>query len=197
VVVGTHSDPADSERRRGREVRERTRQLEAQNEARKRESLRQAQKMEAVGQLTGGIAHDFDNLLTIVLGGLEIIGRQMPALEPSVAASRIQRARDMALDGARRAVTLTSRVLAFSRQQPLAPKAVDADPSSAPTADSRWASEGKSGFAWGCLRFRRSSGLQRSERRASLIIVATTIATPTLRIWSQAGSALRSSSTGP
>jgi signal transduction histidine kinase len=83
--------------------------------------------MEAVGQLTGGIAHDFNNLLTIVLGGLEIIGRQMPALEPSVAASRIQRARDMALDGARRALTLTSRLLAFSRQQPLAPKAVDAN----------------------------------------------------------------------
>jgi PAS domain S-box-containing protein len=110
-------------------VRDRTRQLEAENEARMRaeESLRQAQKMEAVGQLTGGIAHDFNNLLTIVLGGLEVIGRQLPALEPSPAATRIGRARDLALDGVRRAVTLTSRLLAFSRQQPLAPKAVDAN----------------------------------------------------------------------
>jgi signal transduction histidine kinase/CheY-like chemotaxis protein len=110
-------------------VRERTRQLEAENEARKRaeESLRQAQKMEAVGQLTGGIAHDFNNLLTIVVGGLDVIGRQIKALEPSPATSRIARAKDMALDGARRAVTLTSRLLAFSRQQPLAPQAVDAN----------------------------------------------------------------------
>jgi PAS domain S-box-containing protein len=110
-------------------VKERTRQLEAENEARRKaeEGLRQAQKMEAVGQLTGGIAHDFNNLLTIVLGGLERIGRQITALEPSPAVSRVERAREMALDGARRAVTLTSRLLAFSRQQPLDPKAVDAN----------------------------------------------------------------------
>src|SRR5829696_1587426 len=110
-------------------VRERTRQLDAENEARRKaeESLRQAQKMEAVGQLTGGIAHDFNNLLTIVVGGLDMIERQLTTLEPSPAAARIGRARDMALDGARRAVTLTSRLLAFSRQQPLAPRSVDAN----------------------------------------------------------------------
>jgi PAS domain S-box-containing protein len=110
-------------------VRERTRELEIQNDARlKAEALlRQAQKMEAVGQLTGGIAHDFNNLMTIILGGLDVIDRQLPALGPSPVAERIARAREMAAQGTRRAVTLTNRLLAFSRQQPLEPKAVDAN----------------------------------------------------------------------
>jgi PAS domain S-box-containing protein len=110
-------------------VKDRTRELVAENEARKKaeELLRQAQKMEAVGQLTGGIAHDFNNLLTIVVGGLEIIGRQIAAMPPSDAMMRITRARDMALQGARRAATLTSRLLAFSRQQALAPQTIDAN----------------------------------------------------------------------
>jgi PAS domain S-box-containing protein len=96
-------------------VKERTRALEAENEACKRaeESLRQAQKMEAVGQLTGGVAHDFNNLLTIVMGGLEMIGRQIPTLQSSPAVLRIARARDMALEGVQRAAVLTSRLLAF------------------------------------------------------------------------------------
>lgn len=108
-------------------VRARTRELEAENEARRKaeESLRQAQKMEAVGQLTGGIAHDFNNLLTIVVGGLEIIGRQVADLPASPAASRIARAADMATQGVQRAITVTSRLLAFSRQQPLAPRPLD------------------------------------------------------------------------
>jgi PAS domain S-box-containing protein len=108
-------------------VKERTRALEEENEARRRaeESLRQAQKMEAVGQLTGGIAHDFNNLLTIILGGLDTIGRQVSLLPSTAASARIVRARDMALHGAQRAATLTTRLLAFARQQPLVPKAVD------------------------------------------------------------------------
>jgi PAS domain S-box-containing protein len=110
-------------------VKERTRELETEFEARRRaeEALRQAQKIEAVGQLTGGIAHDFNNLLTIVVGGLESIGRQIPMLPVSPAVSRIARAREMALHGVHRAVTLTSRLLAFSRQQPLVPQALDAN----------------------------------------------------------------------
>jgi PAS domain S-box-containing protein len=110
-------------------VKERTRELEIQNEARLKaeELLRQSQKMEAVGQLTGGVAHDFNNLLTIVLGGLDVIGRQLPALGSSPAAERIARAREMASQGAQRAVTLTNRLLAFSRQQPLAPKVINAN----------------------------------------------------------------------
>jgi PAS domain S-box-containing protein len=110
-------------------VKERTRELEAENEARKKAEalLRQAQKMEAVGQLTGGVAHDFNNLLTVILGGLDMIGRQIPALETSPATLRIARSRDMALQGVHRAVALTNRLLAFSRQQPLAPKPIDAN----------------------------------------------------------------------
>ena len=110
-------------------VKERTRELEAENEARKtaEETLRQAHKMEAVGQLTGGIAHDFNNLLTIILGGLDIIGRQIPNLDTSPVVSRIVRGKDMAIESARRAAKLISRLLAFARQQPLDPKNVDAN----------------------------------------------------------------------
>ena len=108
-------------------VRERTRELEAEFDARQKaeQLLRQAQKMEVVGQLTGGVAHDFNNLLTIVLGGLDAIGRQLPQLESSPVLAKIARGRDMALEGARRAVTLTNRLLAFSRQTPLDPKPID------------------------------------------------------------------------
>ncbi|MEA3024832.1 MAG: hypothetical protein QOF91_117, partial [Alphaproteobacteria bacterium] len=118
-------------------VRERTRALEAENEARKRveESLRQAQKMEAVGQLTGGVAHDFNNLLTVVLGGLDMIGRHLPELPPSPAVTRMTRAKDMALQGAQRAAILTSRLLAFSRQQALDPQVIDANKLIAGTCD--------------------------------------------------------------
>ncbi|MEZ0495351.1 PAS domain S-box protein [Sphingomonas sp. IW22] len=89
------------------------------------EALRQAQKMEAVGQLTGGIAHDFNNLLTVVTGNIDMAGR---ALEASgVTDSRARRALDNAMKGAERAASLTQRLLAFSRRQPLAPKALDVD----------------------------------------------------------------------
>jgi signal transduction histidine kinase len=110
-------------------VKDRTRELEIENEARLKaeELLRQAQKMEAVGQLTGGVAHDFNNLLTIVLGGLDLIGRELPALSASAAAARIARGKDMALQGVQRAITLTARLLAFARQQPLEPKSIDAN----------------------------------------------------------------------
>jgi signal transduction histidine kinase/DNA-binding response OmpR family regulator len=84
------------------------------------EALRQAQKMEAIGQLTGGVAHDFNNLLTVIMGGLDTIRRSRPEDH-----ARIKRATDMALQGAQRAAGLTSRLLAFSRRQPLEPKPLD------------------------------------------------------------------------
>jgi PAS domain S-box-containing protein len=86
------------------------------------ESLRQAQKMEAVGQLTGGIAHDFNNLLTIIVGNIELLQRRLPDGH-----ERLRRAAGHAMDAARRAATLTQRLLAFSRRQPLDPKPIDAN----------------------------------------------------------------------
>ena len=97
------------------ERREAQRQLE---EA--REALFQSQKMEAVGQLTGGVAHDFNNLLTVIIGGLDTIRRTNAAGEP-----RVARAVDMALHASERAASLTSRLLAFSRRQPLSPTPTD------------------------------------------------------------------------
>ncbi|HEV7346017.1 MAG TPA: ATP-binding protein [Devosia sp.] len=86
------------------------------------EKLRQAQKMEAIGQLTGGVAHDFNNLLTVIMGGLETIGRQSVLLDDGEPRRRIERAQKMAALGAQRAASLTARLLAFSRRQPLDPK---------------------------------------------------------------------------
>jgi len=87
------------------------------------EVIRQAQKMEGIGQITGGVAHDFNNLLTIIVGNLESLRRQLQAPEPNFA--RIDRSADSAMRGAQRAVSLTQRLLAFSRQQPLDPKPLD------------------------------------------------------------------------
>jgi len=86
------------------------------------EALRQAQKMEAVGNLTGGIAHDFNNLLTIILGNVDTAIRRLDGdTDP-----RVKRALDNAQKGAERAASLTQRLLAFSRRQPLTPKSIDA-----------------------------------------------------------------------
>jgi PAS domain S-box-containing protein len=87
------------------------------------ERARQAQKMEGIGQITGGVAHDFNNLLTIIIGNLETLQRNIEA--PSVEPDRLRRYAENAMRGARRAEALTQRLLAFSRQQPLAPKSLD------------------------------------------------------------------------
>jgi PAS domain S-box-containing protein len=89
--------------------------------------LRQALKMEAVGQLTGGVAHDFNNLLTVIIGGLENIERCVSNFAELPDMDRIRRSQQMATRAARRAATLTSRLLAFSRGQPLDPKPLDAN----------------------------------------------------------------------
>jgi PAS domain S-box-containing protein len=86
------------------------------------EQLRQAQKMEAVGQLTGGIAHDFNNMLAVVIGALDLLERRLAKGQTDV-----DRYVTAARDGATRAAALTHRLLAFSRQQPLAPAPIDAN----------------------------------------------------------------------
>jgi signal transduction histidine kinase/CheY-like chemotaxis protein len=86
------------------------------------DQLRQSQKMEAVGQLTGGIAHDFNNMLAIVVGSLNLMKRRLERGETDIA-----RFIDSALEGAERAAVLTNRLLAFSRQQALAPEPLDAN----------------------------------------------------------------------
>ena len=86
------------------------------------EQLVASQKLEAVGQLSGGIAHDFNNLLMIVIGNLETAERH--ARQPA-GTSNLTRALAHAKRGAQRASALTSRLLAFSRRQPLNPKPIN------------------------------------------------------------------------
>jgi len=88
------------------------------------EALRQSQKLDAIGHLTGGVAHDFNNLLTIIIGNLETAQHQ---LETWTDGTQLKLARHLenAMRGAQRAATLTKRLLAFSRQQPLSPAMLD------------------------------------------------------------------------
>jgi signal transduction histidine kinase/CheY-like chemotaxis protein len=87
------------------------------------ERLLQAQKMEIVGQLTGGVAHDFNNMMQAVSGGLTLIERRI-ASGRTVDIGRITQDMRRALDGA---AALTNRLLAFSRQQALRPKRINPD----------------------------------------------------------------------
>jgi PAS domain S-box-containing protein len=83
------------------------------------EQLRQAQKMEAVGQLTGGVAHDFNNILTVITGTIGILADAI-AHDDELAA--IAKMIDEAAD---RGAELTGHLLAFARKQPLQPRAID------------------------------------------------------------------------
>lgn len=81
--------------------------------------LQQAQKMEAVGQLTGGLAHDFNNILGVAIGNLDL-------LEAEVADSpRTAELLETALSALLRGADLTRALLAFSRRQPLQPARID------------------------------------------------------------------------
>ena len=85
-------------------------------------ALQQAQKIEAIGQLTGGIAHDFNNILTIITGNVEVAKLLVDRPGSSAKATR---ALDNALKGVNSAASLTQRLLAFARRQPLISEPVD------------------------------------------------------------------------
>ncbi len=130
-VIEARQALADANRRLEERVEARTADLNAtlgslRREIAEREAaeaqVRQMQKMEAVGQLTGGVAHDFNNMLAIIIGALGMAKRRLTS-DPARAGELIGHAED----GATRAASLTARLLAFSRQQPLSPKPVDAN----------------------------------------------------------------------
>ena len=123
-VSGLAIREANRERLASRRWQEAAAQVRAETAQREltEEQLRQSQKMEAVGRLTGGVAHDFNNLLTVITGSLDILRRHL-----SSADERSLKLVNNALEGANRAATLTHRLLAFSRQQPLEPRALDAN----------------------------------------------------------------------
>jgi signal transduction histidine kinase/DNA-binding response OmpR family regulator len=94
-------------------VAERTRELgEAQ------QALSRSQKLESIGKLTGGVAHDFNNILQVVGGNLELLQRRVP--DPD-ANSLVQ----IALEAVQRGAKLSSQLLAFARRQPLQPVVVN------------------------------------------------------------------------
>ncbi len=102
-------------------VRERTQELE-RSELERREAeerLRQAQKMEAVGNLTGGVAHDFNNILQVIRGNLRMLEGELP--RTASANERLQ----TTLRAVERGRKLSQQLLAFARRQPLSPRAVD------------------------------------------------------------------------
>ena len=102
------------QRRNAEAMVKRFQEIEA-NEA----QVRQAQKMEAIGQLTGGVAHDFNNILTVITGTIEILG---DAVKDRPHLAQIT---DMISAAASRGADLTQHLLAFARQQPLQPRSTD------------------------------------------------------------------------
>jgi signal transduction histidine kinase/ActR/RegA family two-component response regulator len=83
--------------------------------------LQRMQKMETIGQLSGGIAHDFNNMLAVVIGSLDMARRRKND------SARLLAYIESADEAAKRAAQLTARLLAFSRQRPLAPQVLDAN----------------------------------------------------------------------
>ncbi len=100
-----------------RDITERQ-QAEAERE-RLHDQLNQAQKMESVGRLAGGVAHDFNNMLSVILGHAEMVLDDLPPEQPQYEAIlEIQKA-------AARSAALTRQLLAFARKQTIAPKVLD------------------------------------------------------------------------
>jgi PAS domain S-box-containing protein len=100
-----------------RDITERRKASEALEEA--RAALFQSQKLQALGELTGGVAHDFNNLMTVIRGSAELLTR------PGLSEDKRERYLKAILDTADRAATLTSHLLAFGRRQALKPEVAD------------------------------------------------------------------------
>jgi PAS domain S-box-containing protein len=100
--------------------------LTKQREAEER--LRQSEKMDAIGQLTGGVAHDFNNILTVITGAIEIL---QDGVENRPELAAIAQLID---DAATRGAEITSQLLTFARRQPLEPRAIDVNAMVADTA---------------------------------------------------------------
>ena len=106
------------------ELEQNNRELERRVEERTLEreaalaQLHEMQKIETLGHLTGGVAHDFNNVLMAILGNLEILSKSLPQ-DP-----KLRRLIDGAIQGAERGATLTHRLLAFARRQKLKPQTV-------------------------------------------------------------------------
>jgi PAS domain S-box-containing protein len=83
------------------------------------DQLRHAAKMEAVGQLAGGVAHDFNNMLSVIIGYGNLL---LEELEPD---STLRPQMDLIMTSAERAARLTQNLLAFSRKQVIAPQPID------------------------------------------------------------------------
>ena len=93
--------------------------LDITEQRRTQQAFAQAQKMEAIGQLTGGLAHDFNNMLTVIIGNLTGLREAHP--DDPASEEFIEPAMQAAIGGAE----LIRRLLTFSRQQPLAPRRVE------------------------------------------------------------------------
>jgi PAS domain S-box-containing protein len=81
------------------------------------QNLRQAQKMEAVGRLAGGVAHDFSNVLAVILGYSDLLSRDLPSGDP-----RMREYADGIVEAAHRAVGVTRQLLTLSRKKLLRPE---------------------------------------------------------------------------
>ena len=100
-----------------RDISERKRTEEAQ--AKLTEQLRQAQKMESIGRLAGGVAHDFNNMLTVIQGYCSLMQVEIP--DDSSLLENLEQIQQ----ASERAANLTGQLLAFSRKQILAPTVLD------------------------------------------------------------------------
>ena len=103
-------------------------QVEIASRERTEAALHQAHKLQAVGQLAGGIAHDFNNMLATILGNLELMERRITqGVQHWTAADteKMSRLIERAMGAVQRGSQLTSRLLAFSRRQPLSARATD------------------------------------------------------------------------